>query len=81
MGIVSCHAGHPVTEQGLTQLIVDTQPLQPGGEGVPEIVKPKVLKPDPSSRFEPILLERTGVGPVAKDPAIRQGREVLSQCA
>lgn len=44
-----------------------------------EIVKPKILEPDSSRGFEPILHERTGVGPMPKDSAIRHGRDLIIQ--
>jgi hypothetical protein len=81
VGIVRRHAGHAVTEQGLTQLIVDTQPLQAGGERMPKVVKPEVLDSDPSSCFEPIAFERSGVGPIPKDAAVRHRGDVLHQGA
>ena len=81
MRIVSRHAGHPVTEQGLTKLIIDTQPLHASAEGVSEIVKPEILEPNPSHCFLPISFERTGVGPMPKDPAIRHRGYILRQRA
>jgi hypothetical protein len=39
-------------EQGLSHFIIHTKALQASCEGMPEIVKPKVLESDSSSGFK-----------------------------
>ncbi|MDR4470390.1 MAG: hypothetical protein MRJ68_19190 [Nitrospira sp.] len=72
MRVARRHAGHPMTQEGLSDFVVDAKALQSGSEGVPEIVKVQIVDLRQGTDPCPILLERPHVAPSSKHSAVSQ---------